>query len=88
MKPLKMGIRVCNLIQSWDTFVEKYDQLTKAQQLLYRLELTPEERQKDLDDFKMLRDLLIKHNLVQDTVIKLNKEIKLGKRVLAEDCSS
>ena len=49
MKPLKMGIRVCNLIEDWDGFVEHYDRLTKTCELLYRLELTPEERKNDLE---------------------------------------
>ena len=36
----------------------------------------------------MLRDVLVRHNIVQDTVVLLNDEMKKGKRVLVEDCSS
>jgi len=35
-----------------------------------------------------LRDIIIKHGLVQDAVVLLNSEIKQGKRILVEDCSS
>ena len=35
-----------------------------------------------------MRDIIIKHGLVQDAVVLLNSEIKQGKRILVEDCSS
>ena len=43
---------------------------------------------KDLEQFKQLRDIMIKNKLVDDTVIMINKEIKNGKRILVEDASS
>ena len=79
MKPIKMSLRMCNLVEPWNEFVEHYDRIIKTCEKLYRLELTDEEREKDLDNFMKLRDILVQHNLVQDTVLKLNKEIKLGK---------
>ena len=88
MKPIKMSLRMCNLVEPWNEFVEHYDRIIKTCEKLYRLELTDKEREKDLDNFMKLRDILVQHNLVQDTVLKLNKEIKLGKRILVEDCSS
>ena len=35
-----------------------------------------------------MRDIIIKHGLVQDAVVLLNSEIKQSKRILVEDCSS
>ena len=88
MKPLKMGLRVCSLMESWDVFTAHYDRVTRTCELLYQLKLTDEEREKDLEDFKKLREILKKHKLVKDTVLLINQEIKNGKRILVEDCSS
>ena len=73
MKPLKMSLRVCNLIESWEVFIEHYDRVLKTSEMLYQLKLTKEERERDLEDFRMLREILVNHKLVQDTVVYLNQ---------------
>lgn len=50
--------------------------------------MSKEEREADLDNFRQLREILLEHNLIQDTVVVLNNEIAQGKRILVEDCSS
>jgi adenylosuccinate synthase len=42
----------------------------------------------DLEKFKRLKEILKRYNLVQDTVLLINQEIKAGKRILVEDSSS
>jgi adenylosuccinate synthase len=37
-KPMKMGLRVCHLIEDWDAFQEKYLRIRKTCQELYRVE--------------------------------------------------
>jgi len=55
-KPMKMGLRVSHLLegmhgQSFSSFVESYDRITKTSEQLFRVELTKEEREIDLDKF-------------------------------------
>ena len=50
--------------------------------------MTPEEVEKDIDEIKQLRDRVIKNQLLDDTVVLVNKEIRNRKRILVEDASS
>ena len=93
-KPMKMGIRMAHLIEgshgpSFASFVETYDRVTATSEKLFRVTLTPEEREVDLDKFHQLYSTFKEHkSLVCDTVSILNKEIRNGKRILVEDSSS
>jgi adenylosuccinate synthase len=73
---------------SWEDFVDKYDRVQSTVEKLYRVELLKEEKEQDLEKFKRLKEILKRYNLVQDTVLLINQEIKAGKRILVEDCSS
>ena len=42
----------------------------------------------DLDNLKRLRCIAIQNQLVDDTVVLLNKELKKRKRIIVEDASS
>lgn len=53
-KPLKMGLRVAHLAETWDSFEEKYQRITQTYKELYRIELTDEEIKLDLDELKQL----------------------------------
>ena len=74
-KPLKMGIRVSNLNDSWNEFVHTYDRVQKTSELLLRISLSEEEREADLDTLKRLRDIMKRHQIVHDTSLLLNHEI-------------
>jgi adenylosuccinate synthase len=50
--------------------------------------VSKEEREQDLDYFRRLKEIVLRHGLVQDTIIVLNNEIQKKKRILVEDCSS
>jgi len=88
-KPARLGLRVVHLTHgSWQDFVDKYDRVQSTVEKLYRVELTNEEKEMDLEKFKRLKEVLKRYGLVQDTVLFINQEIKSGKRILVEDCSS
>ena len=87
-KPLKMGLRVANLHDPWESFVDTYDRINKTCAQLFRIEVSDAEREADLETFKELRDILKQNHMVHDTSFLLNQEIRLNKRVLAEDASS
>jgi adenylosuccinate synthase len=85
---MKMGLRLALLHDDWDSFVESYNKVLKTSDILFNVSVSPEEKERDLDNFRQLREIIIKYDLVHDTVVKLNDEIKKGKRILVEDCSS
>jgi len=87
-KPLKMGLRVSDLNESWRVFEETYDRVNSTCEKLFRVELSKEERDADLEDFRQAREIMRKHQMIHDTSLLLNQEIRAGKRILAEDCSS
>lgn len=87
-KPMKMGLRVCHLIEDWKTFEDKYWRIRKTCQQIYNIDFDQKDAIYDLEKFKELRDIFLKNKLVDDTVILLNKEIKNSKRILVEDSSS
>ena len=55
---------------------------------MFKVELTEEERKVDLDNFKRVRDIIKKNQMMQDTSLLLNQAIAQNKRILAEDSSS
>lgn len=87
-KPLKMGLRTALLMEPWNEFVETYDRVLRTSDSIFNVEVSKEEREADLDNFRQLRDIIIQHGFVQDTISLLNAEIQAGKRILVEDCSS
>ena len=52
------------------------------------MELSAEEREADLHNFKLVRKIMKQNQMIHDTSLLLNQEIHRGKRILAEDCSS
>ena len=87
-KPLKMGLRTALLMEPWNEFVETYDRVLRTSDSIFNVEVSKEEREADLDNFRQLREVIIQHGFVQDTISLLNAEILAGKRILVEDCSS
>ena len=87
-KPMKMGLRACHLIEDWNVFEDKYNRIRKTCQQLFKIDFDQSEAMKDLEHFKQLRDIMLKNQLVDDTVMMINQEIKNGKRILVEDASS
>lgn len=87
-KPMKMGLRLALLRDDWTLFKEAYDRVAKTSNNVFSVDVTMEEREKDLHYMHELRDIILRDELVQDTVVHLNQEIKKGKRILVEDCSS
>ena len=41
-----------------------------------------------MEKFRRLKEILERYKLTEDTVLLINREIKAGKRILVEDCSS
>ena len=88
-KPAKLGLRTHHLVDGpWQDFVDSYERVKEAVEKLYRIELSNEEKEADLEQFNRLREILKRFDLVKDTVMLINSEIKAGKRILVEDCSS
>jgi len=85
---MKMGLRLALLKDDWNTFVDSYDRVLRTSDTVFNVEVTKAEREKDLDYMNQLREIILKYDLVQDTIMHLNSEIKAGKRILVEDCSS
>jgi len=52
------------------------------------VELSKQEKEADLENFKRLKDIFKSCDYVKDTVMLINDKIKAGKRILVEDCSS
>lgn len=53
-----MGIRVSNLQEPWNEFVETYDRVNATCAQLLRVELSKEERETDLEAFKQARSII------------------------------
>lgn len=87
-KPMKMGLRMANLDESWSEFTEKYMRVKHTFEELYSIKMKDEEIKQDLEWLKQLQSITKEHKLIQDTVVLINKQINEGKRVLVEDCSS
>jgi len=62
--------------------------VTKTSEQLFHINITKEERERELDNFRRLRETVLVGGNVKDTILLLNDEIKAGKRILVEDCSS
>jgi adenylosuccinate synthase len=87
-KPLKMGLRVAHLSDNWDSFENRYQRVRHTYEELFKIQVTNEEVNADLEQLKFLQSRLKKHKMIQDTVVLLNQKINEGKRILVEDCSS
>lgn len=83
-----MGLRFALLRDDWQRFQDGYDRIMATCDKIFKVPVTNEQKEQDLDAFRRLREICLKHDLVKDTVIILNDEIKRGKRILVEDCSS
>ena len=71
-KPMKMGLRVANLVEPWDLFVQKYQRVRSTFAELYRVEFTDHEVTEDMDQLKQLHSRFLEHKMVTDTVVLLN----------------
>lgn len=71
-KPMKMGLRIANLVEPWQLFESKYLRVKSTFSELYRVEFTDEEMKEDLDMLKNLHSKLLEHKMVSDTVTMLN----------------
>lgn len=85
---MKMGLRMINLIEPWQKFEEKYNRILKTTETLYNIKMDPEEVFQDLENLKILREIITKSDLIHDTVVHLNKEIRNNKRIIVESASS
>lgn len=73
---MKMGLRFSHLVDDWQEFEDKYMRVKKTSEQIYNIEIGDQDLKEDLDYLKKLRDVCIKNNLVDDTVVTLNKVIK------------
>lgn len=73
---------------AWEDFVDDYMRVAHVTEKLFGMQLDKAKQAQDLDNFMKLREILLQHRLVDDTVLLLNKEIKEKKRILVEDASS
>ena len=48
-KPMKMGLRVANLVEPWTLFEQKYMRVKNTFSELYRVEFTDQETKDDLE---------------------------------------
>jgi hypothetical protein len=48
-KPMKMGLRIAHLSEPWDVFADKYKRVKNTFEELYRIQLTEQEVNEDLD---------------------------------------
>ena len=88
-KPMKMGLRFSHLVDDWQEFEDKYIRVKKTSEQIYNIEIDDRTLKEDLDHLKKVRDVCLKNNLVDDTVVTLNNVIKSQKkRILVEDGSS
>ena len=62
-----MGLRSCELTQDWRTFEEKYDRINNTCEKLFRVDLSKEEREADLDSFRRLMEIVKGNQMVHDT---------------------
>lgn len=64
-KPMKMGLRMAKLSNlDWQEFVVSYDKIQQTCDALFKIEVSREEREADLDNFRQLREILLEHNLI------------------------
>ncbi len=70
-----MGLRTAILMEPWYEFVETYDRVLRTSGSIFNVEVSKEEREAELDSFRQLRDIIIQHGFVRDTISLLNAEI-------------
>ena len=70
-KPLKMGLRMSSLHHPWPLFKETYDRINNTAEKLFRVELSKEEREADLEAFQKLRDIVRSNQMIHDTSLIL-----------------
>jgi len=70
-----MGLRTAILMEPWNEFVETYDRVLRTSGSIFNVEVSKEEREAELDSFRQLRDIIIQHGFVRDTISLLNAEI-------------
>lgn len=59
-----MGLRTALLLEPWEEFVQTYDRVMRTSDTIFNVDVSKEEREADLDNFRQLRDLIITHGLV------------------------
>jgi adenylosuccinate synthase len=87
-KAMKMGLRMSHMTDSWKEFEDKYHRIRGTCEKLFRLDLSKEDMELDLDNLKRLYSIIEEQDLVLDTVVHLNKELKNKKRFLVEGAAS
>lgn len=84
-KALRINLRVGDLV-NWDTFLEKYN--TFVEQATDLFDYKDYDKEKELEEIKPLRDLLMEKNMIVDTVSYLHKALTGGKKILAEGANA
>jgi len=83
-KMFRYGIRVGEL-KNWETFLQKYSILNKKLEEDYHVKV---DKEKELNELKHYRDLIVDRNMIIDSATYINQAIKDGKRVLAEGANA
>jgi len=76
------------LVDDWADFKEEYHRVISFCEQLYTVKLTAVEIEEDLDRLQKLRSILLTNDLVVDTVVHLNSEMKNNKRIIVESANS
>ena len=76
------------MVDDWADFKEEYHRVISFCEQLYTVKLTAVEIEEDLDRLQKLRSILLTNDLVVDTVVHLNSEMKNNKRIIVESANS
>jgi len=55
-----MGLPISRLTDDWETFEQTYNRVENTGKQLFKIDIDQEKKQKELDDYKRLRQVLLK----------------------------
>jgi len=84
LKAFRVGLRMGDL-RHWNSFQEKYKALTDFAESNFGIKT---DRDSELQELQKYRQILLEKNMIQDTVLLMNKALKDGKKILAEGANA
>jgi adenylosuccinate synthase len=83
-KMFRYGVRAGEL-KNWDVFLQKYNAFNQKIKDDYHITV---DHEKELNELKQYRDLMVSRNMIIDSATYINDAIKNGKIVLAEGANA
>lgn len=80
-KARRTGVRICDLLY-WESFVEKYNTLYRS------LGKDPKDYKEELDMIKQIKEYIVSHGMIRDSVSLIHEAYNNNKRILCEGANA